>query len=321
MQTELPLDSRWSVCWSDDPPGVGYLDQRRLPHSETRAVARTAADVITAIATLAVRGAPAIGIAGAYGVALIRRTAGDLDAQARAIAALRAARPTAINLAWAVDRTAAAADPLAEARAIHRAQIASDRAIAVHAQQFLPLGASVLTHCHTGGIATAGEGTALGALIAAHRSGRIRHVYVDETRPLLQGARLTLWELGRAGVPATLIVEGAAAGLMARGAIDAVCVGADRIAANRDTANKIGTYGVAVLAKYHGLPFIVAAPEVTFDPHLAHGGAMIIEERDGREVCEFGGVRVAAAGRAANPAFDVTPGSLITAIVTENGAR
>jgi methylthioribose-1-phosphate isomerase len=318
---EIPIGPERSVYWDAGFTAVAYLDQRLLPHAETVLKANSVSALIAAIQSLAIRGAPAIGIAGAYGVALIRRTIDDIAEQTREIARLREARPTAIHLAWAIDRVAQAPDPLAEAERLHREQIAVDRAIATHAQGCIPVGARILTHCHTGGIATAGEGTALGAIIAGYRSGRVAHVYVDETRPLLQGARLTLWELGRHGVPATLIVEGAAASAMARGLIDLVLVGADRIAQNRDTANKIGTYGLAVAAHYHRIPFYVAAPEITFDPMLHHGSEIHIEERAQDEVLTFAGRRVAASGRAANPAFDVTPSALITGIITEHGMR
>jgi methylthioribose-1-phosphate isomerase len=318
VSDDIHLGASRSVYWDNDGPAVAYLDQRLLPHAEKQCRAVDVAALIDAIRTLAIRGAPAIGIAGAYGVALIRATVSDIAEQKKQIALLRQARPTAINLAWAVDLASTAEDALAEAMRIHREQIAVDRAIAQHGLQYIPDDARIITHCHTGGVATAGEGTALGVIIAAHRLGRVKHVYVDETRPLLQGARLTLWELMKNGVPATLLIDGAAASLMGRGLIDLAFVGADRIAKNRDTANKIGTYSLAVAAKYHNLPFYVAAPEVTFDPTLPSGDHIHIEERGADELHTIAGQRD---GNFTNPAFDVTPSELITAIVTENGSR
>jgi len=315
---------RRSVAWqgaplSSEPPGVRYLDQRALPH-EVRYESATDVDaLIEAIRCLAIRGAPAIGIAGAYGVVLARRTIADATLCQAALARLREARPTAINLAWAVDRVAAAVDPFAEAEALHREQIRVDAAIADVALPLFRPEMRLLTHCHTGGVATAGSGTALGAFIAAHRAGRLAHVWVDETRPLLQGARLTLWELQAEGVPATLIVDAAAAALMAQGRVDAVMVGADRIARNGDTANKIGTYALAIAARYHGIPFYVAAPKMTIDERIADGAAMHIEQRSADEVRCIAGYEVAAVGAVENPAFDITPHTLITAIVTEDG--
>jgi methylthioribose-1-phosphate isomerase len=279
-------------------------------------------DVVDAIVTLAVRGAPTIGIVGAYGVALARALCTDDHAFRAAAARIRAARPTAVNLAWAVDRVLAAprGTELAEAHAIHEEQRVTDHAIAEHGVPLLPDVGAVLTHCNTGPLATGGTGTALGIIIAAHRVGKKIHVYVDETRPLLQGARLTMTELHAAGVPATLLVDGAAAATMRAKNIACVLVGADRIALNGDTANKIGTYGVAVAAAYHGIPFYVAAPCSTIDFSLASGEGMHIEERDHEEVCAFAGQRSApAATQAFNPAFDVTPGELITGLITEHG--
>jgi methylthioribose-1-phosphate isomerase len=306
------------VRWCDD--AIEYLDQRLLPHRCEYRRATTLEEIVEAITSLAVRGAPCIGVFGAYGVALLRRTLHDERAAARAIAAVRAARPTAVNLAWAVDRVAAALDALAEAQAIHREQLAVDAAIASAAQEIIPKGARILTHCNTGPLATAGYGTALGAVIEAHRLGKHPHVIVDETRPLLQGARLTMWELARAGVPAVLQVDAAAASAMASGEIDLVVVGADRIARNGDTANKIGTYALAVAAAHHGLPFYVAAPRSTFDQTLASGAEIPIEMRDGDEVVVCGGLRTAPPDvRVRNHAFDITPGRLVTAFITEYG--
>lgn len=307
-----------AVAWDGD--GILYLDQRRLPLEVRIERARTADDVAGAIASLAVRGAPCIGIFGAYGVALARAQLSDDAAFADAAARIRSARPTAVNLAWAVDRVLQAPDMLAEARAIHHEQIEMDAAIARAGLELIPQHARILTHCNTGPIATAGGGTALGIIIEAQRAGRAPVVFADETRPLLQGARLTTFELAQAGVDVTLQADAAAAIAMQRKKIDVVLVGADRIARNGDTANKIGTYALAVLAKYHGIPFYVAAPRSTFDLSLASGAEIVIEERHADEVAAFGGTRVAPEGvRVYNPAFDVTPGELIAAFVTEGG--
>lgn len=310
-----------------DEDAVAYVDQRLLP-SEARVVrAVTTAEVVHAIATLAVRGAPCIGITGAYGVALAAKAArNDTDFLARA-AEIRDARPTAVNLAWAVDRVLAAvggkpdfAGALREARAIHAEQAAVDAAIARHGMPLMPQDGAVLTHCNTGPLATGGHGTALGVVIAAHRAGKRLRVYADETRPLLQGARLTTVELQAAGVPVTVIVDGAAAATMRAKSVRAVIVGADRIATNGDTANKIGTYGVAIAAAHHGIPFYVAAPRSTIDFALASGDEIVIEERAAGEVRAFAGAACAPEGvDAYNPAFDVTPGRLIAGIVTEYG--
>ena len=301
---------------------IGYVDQRALPGELVRRGAASVDDVVAAIATLGVRGAPAIGVFGAYGVALARELFSS-EAEVRAAAAqIRAARPTAVNLSWAVDRMLAV-EPVAalsEALAIHAEQRAVDRAIGEHGAELMPREGAVLTHCNTGPLATAGSGTALGVIVAAVAAGKRLHVYVDETRPLLQGARLTTYELAAAGVPATLIVDGAAAATMRAKNVAAVIVGADRIAGNGDTANKIGTYGVAVAAAHHGIPFYVAAPRSTIDFELRDGGAIVIEERPADEVLQMAGVATAPGDAAAyNPAFDVTPGHLITGIVTEYG--
>jgi len=320
----------WSPAQDGRPAGAGYVDQRLIPHELRRETATTIDRVVAAIATLAVRGAPAIGIFGAYGTALAYElyAAGGNDygngndaAYRAAAARIRAARPTAVNLAWAVDRVlAAGAGALAEARAIHDEQRAVDRAIGEHGARLMPERGSVLTHCNTGPLATGGSGTALGVFIAAHDGGKKLHVYVDETRPLLQGARLTTFELAAAGVDATLIVDGAAAATMKLKEVAAVVVGADRIARNGDTANKIGTYAVAIAAAHHGIPFYVAAPRSTIDFDLADGSGINIEERAADEIYAVGGVRTAPAGVAAyNPAFDVTPGRLIAGIITEYG--
>jgi methylthioribose-1-phosphate isomerase len=314
---DRPLDV---VRWEGD--AIVYVDQRRLPLALVRVRATAVDDVVEAIATLAVRGAPCIGVFGAYGVALARRLHPSDDAFRAAVSRIRAARPTAVNLAWAVDRAlaAAAGDHLSEARAIHEEQRAVDRAIGERGAALLPERGGVLTHCDTGPLATAGEGTALGVIVAAHRAGKALHVYVDETRPLLQGARLTTFELGVAGVPATLIVDGAAAVAMKSGDIKAVVVGADRIATNGDTANKIGSYSVAIAAAHHGIPFYVAAPRSTIDFTLESGDDIIIEERGPDEVRRIGTTQIAPLDVPVfNPAFDVTPGRLIEGIITEYG--
>jgi methylthioribose-1-phosphate isomerase len=306
------------VAWEDD--AVVYLDQRRLPHETRYERARTVAEIEGAIKSLAVRGAPCIGVFGAYGIALLRRTIADDALFLQAAQRVRAARPTAVNLAWAVDRVLAADDPLKEARAIHREQIAIDAAIADHGLDLIPKNARVLTHCNTGPLATGGAGTALAVIVAAQRSGKKPRVFVDETRPLLQGSRLNYLELSQAGIEAVLIVDAAAAITMKQQRIDLVIVGADRIARNGDTANKIGTYALAILAAHHGIPFYVAAPRSTFDLSVESGAAIPIEERSADEVVSFSGVRVAPESAAVyNPAFDVTPGHLVTAFVTESG--
>ena len=293
---------------------VVFLDQRRLPEEEVELECRSAAEVADAIRTLAVRGAPAIGIAAAYGYALAAARGDDL---AEAAAVLLASRPTAVNLAWAiteVQRVGPDARELAErARAIHREEVERCRRMAEHAADLLGPRARALTHCNTGGLATGGYGTALGALRSAFARGLLEYVFVGETRPLLQGSRLTAWELERAGIPHGVIADSAAAAMMARGEVTHVLTGADRIAANGDTANKIGTYGLAVLAAHHGIPFYVVAPTSTVDLTTPTGDEIPIEERDSREVT----TRFAAR----NPAFDVTPASLIAAIVTEQGVH
>ncbi len=312
----------WTSGEAGSESSVGYVDQRALPGELVRRAATSVDEIVEAIATLAVRGAPAIGVFGAYGVAFAFETYGATDRFAQAAARIRAARPTAVNLGWAVDRVLGAGAPnyLDEARAIHAEQRAVDRAIGEHGVPLMPIEGAVLTHCNTGPLATAGFGTALGVIIAAHESGKRLHVYVDETRPLLQGARLTTFELAQAGVPATLIADGAAAATMRAKKVAAVIVGADRIARNGDTANKIGTYGVAIAAAHHGIPFYVAAPRSTIDFSLADGTGIEIEERAPGEVRRFAGALAAPEDFPAyNPAFDVTPGRLIAGIVTEYG--
>jgi methylthioribose-1-phosphate isomerase len=288
---------------------VVVLDQRRLPDAEVDLRCATAAEVAEAIRTLAVRGAPAIGIAAAYGLALAAARGEDL---LEAHAVLLSSRPTAVNLRWALD--AMREDPSRErAERIHADEVERCRAMGAHALELFPEGARVLTHCNAGGLATGGYGTALGAVRAAFEAGRVEHVWVDETRPLLQGARLTAWELDALGIPHAVIPDGAAASFMARGEVDLVVTGADRIAANGDTANKIGTYSLAVLAAHHDLPLVVVAPTSTLDPATASGADIPIEERDPAEVT--------ARFPARNPAFDVTPAALVSAIVTERGVH
>jgi methylthioribose-1-phosphate isomerase len=297
-----------------DGDAVGFVDQRALPQAVERKRASSVDEVVEAIATLAVRGAPAMGGGGAYGVALAATLHGGQHFSVAA-ARIRNARPTAVNLAWAVDRVLARDDGdfLDEARAIHAEQREIDRRIGLAAVELFPAGGNVLTHCNTGPLATGGDGTALGCFVAAHRAGKALHVYVDETRPLLQGARLTMFELHEAGVPCTLIVDSAAAITMDRKAVVAVVVGADRIATNGDTANKVGTYGVAIAAAHHRIPFYVAAPRSTIDFALADGSGIPIEERASDEI------RIAPGDDVYNPAFDVTPGALIAGIITEYG--
>jgi methylthioribose-1-phosphate isomerase len=290
---------------------VVLLDQRRLPEEAVELVCRSSAEVAEAIRTLAVRGAPAIGIAAAYGYALAARRGEDLGAAA---ATLTASRPTAVNLSWALEEMLRwHGDPAERAGAIHREEVERCRLMAEHAAALLGPGTRALTHCNTGGLATGGYGTALGALRSAWEQGLLAHVLVDETRPLLQGARLTAWELEDAGIPHTVIADSAAASMIARGEVDVVVTGADRIAANGDTANKIGTYSLAVLAAYHGIPLYVVAPSSTVDPATPTGSEIPIEERSGEELT----VRFPAR----NPAFDVTPAELVAAIVTERGAH
>jgi methylthioribose-1-phosphate isomerase len=288
---------------------VVVLDQRRLPDEEVDLRCGSAAEVADAIRTLAVRGAPAIGIAAAYGLSLAASRGEDLDA---AYDVLLASRPTAVNLRWALE--AMRDEPTRErAERIHADEVERCRAMGSHAVGLFPDGARVLTHCNAGGLATGGYGTALGAVRAAFEVGRVEHVWVDETRPLLQGARLTAWELEGLGIPHVVIPDGAAASFMARGEVDVIVTGADRIAANGDTANKIGTYSLAVLAAHHGLPLVVVAPTSTLDPHASSGADIPIEERDPAEVT--------ARFPALNPAFDVTPSDLVAAIVTEHGVH
>jgi methylthioribose-1-phosphate isomerase len=314
------------------------LDQTLLPQEERWLRLTRAGAVVEAIRRLAVRGAPAIGIAAAYGLVLALLDPDDPERDPdrrfeRARAALLAARPTAVNLRWALEEgakawaaarargpEAAAAALLDWARALHADDVLRNRRMAEHGAALFAPGERALTHCNAGALATGGIGTALGVLGEAFRRGRLAEVWVDETRPLLQGARLTAWELARLGVPHRIVTDSMVGALMSRGLVDRVVVGADRIAKNGDVANKIGTYTVAVLARRHGVPFHVAAPLSTFDPRAASGAEIPIEERDGGEVTALAGRPIAPAGSAGfNLAFDVTPAELVTALVTERG--
>ena len=322
-----------TIAWRGETDGhLELLDQTQLPHEVVVLELRELEGVIDAIRRLSVRGAPAIGVAAAYGMVLgVRRAApmaGAFVETARLVGAhLTAARPTAVNLAWAVERMvrAAIAQPkvaalLAEARAIHAEDEASCRRMGEFGSELIGQGATVLTHCNTGRLATAGDGTALAVLFAAWRKGTRFSVLADETRPLLQGARLTALELAAAGIPVQVVADGAAAGLIARRQVSLAIVGADRIAANGDFANKVGTYAVALACAAHGVPFYVAAPASTFDGQLEDGRHIPIEERDATEVTHFAGRRVVAEGVGArNPAFDVTPAGLVKAFVTDHG--
>jgi methylthioribose-1-phosphate isomerase len=321
------------ILWTGD--ALQLLDQRKLPFVVEHLNCDTSDEVAAAIHSLAVRGAPAIGIAAAWGVVLAAR---EVEAEDGAQAALKlepalqrlnAARPTAVNLAWALARmrrilSAAGADwrevIAREAQAISDEDLAANRHMGELGAALIGQGSGVLTHCNTGSLATAGFGTALGVIRAGVAQGRIGKVFADETRPWQQGARLTVWELQQDGIDATLIADAAASHLMKTGAVQWVVVGADRICANGDTANKIGTYQLAIAARHHGLKFMVVAPSSTVDMDTADGDAIEIEERDPGELYGIGGVRTVAEGiKAWNPVFDVTPGSLIDAIVTEKG--
>ncbi|WP_134730480.1 S-methyl-5-thioribose-1-phosphate isomerase [Amycolatopsis nivea] len=316
---------RRTIDWADG--AIVIVDQVALPGEYRTLTLRTVPELVDAIQRLAVRGAPALGAAGALGVALAARQGGDVRAEADRIAH---ARPTAVNLAWgvsrALDRLPDGADAvLAEARAMLDEDEQRNRTASAHAAEVVldacprrPL--RLLSHCNTGHLATVSWGTALGVVWHLHARGLVESVLVDETRPLLQGSRLTAWELEQAGVPYRVQPDGAAAAAMARGMVDCVLVGADRIAANGDVANKIGTYGLAIAAAHHGVPFVVVAPTSTVDKSIATGADISIEERAAVELTEFGGAQVAPHGAAVfNPAFDVTPTALITAVVTEDG--
>ncbi|GAA0931210.1 S-methyl-5-thioribose-1-phosphate isomerase [Streptomyces thermoalcalitolerans] len=339
-----------AVRWEEPPEGpvLVFLDQTRLPAEEVELVCTDASALVEAIRSLAVRGAPLLGIAGAYGVALAAARGFDVDEAARALAN---ARPTAVNLSVGVRRAQsayqaalagtgdvrrAASAALAAARRMHQEDAQASARMAAHGLALLDElqpggGHRILTHCNTGALMSGGEGTALAVALAAHRAGRLRRLWVDETRPLFQGARLTAYEAARTGMPYTLLTDNAAGSLFAAGEVDAVLIGADRIAADGSVANKVGSYPLAVLARYHHVPFIVVAPVTTVDPDTPDGAAIEIEQRPGYEVTEIiapqvpvtgagGGIPVAPLGtQAYNPAFDVTPPELVTAIVTEEG--
>ncbi|MFD4357646.1 S-methyl-5-thioribose-1-phosphate isomerase [Nocardia sp. NPDC058518] len=322
-----------SLIWDDG--ALVTIDQRGLPHEVRELRLRAVDEIIDAITTLAIRGAPAIGIAGAFGVVIATRVHtrdGVVDVAAVQAEADRiaAARPTAVNLAWAVDRVRGRIPDGADAVLAETLDMLAEDgrvnlAAATHAADLVqrlcgdrPL--RLLTHCNTGRLATSAVGTAIGALRVLHERGAVEDVIVDETRPLLQGARLTAWELAEAGIPHRLTIDSAAAWAMATGQVDAVLVGADRITANGDVANKIGTFTLALAARHHGIPFIVVAPESTRDTAMATGAQIVVEQRAAAEVTGFGGVATAPADTAVfNPAFDVTPTDLVTAVVTENG--
>ncbi|WP_129308822.1 S-methyl-5-thioribose-1-phosphate isomerase [Streptomyces sp. L2] len=343
---EIPV-----IRWEEPPEGpvLVLLDQTRLPAEESELVCTDAPALVEAIRSLAVRGAPLLGIAGAYGVALAAARGYDVDEAAQA---LEAARPTAVNLSVGVrrareayraalagtgDAAGAAEAALGAARALHRQDAEASARMAAHGlallDELLPGGGHrVLTHCNTGSLVSGGEGTAFAVALAAHRAGRLRRLWVDETRPLLQGARLTAYEAARNGMAYTLLTDNAAGSLFAAGEVDAVLIGADRIAADGSVANKVGSYPLAVLARYHHVPFIVVAPVTTVDPGTPDGASVEVEQRPGFEVTEItapqaqatgagGGIAVAPLGtQAYNPAFDVTPPELVTAVVTEEGA-
>lgn len=320
-----------ALRWRDDR--LELLDQRLLPAETRWLTLQTAAEVAAAIHDMVVRGAPAIGISAAYGVVLAAQELGNTasaDQLAPAVSTLAASRPTAVNLFWALERmqrtmaglhgTALIEALTREALRIHEDDRAMNHRLASFGVPLLPENGRIYTHCNTGALATGGHGTALGVLRSAWAAGRIRGVIAGETRPWMQGSRLTSWELMQDGVPVTLVADSSAGHLMQRGEVQAVIVGADRITANGDTANKIGTYALAVLARHHGIPFYVAAPLSTIDPALASGDSIVIEERDGNEIRCIQGKPIAPAEVPVfNPAFDVTPGELITAIITEHG--
>jgi methylthioribose-1-phosphate isomerase len=327
-----------ALRWLEPPagPAIELLDQTMLPAEEVFLICANVPQLVDAISRLVVRGAPLLGVAGAYGVALAAYRGDDVEAAA---AAITAARPTAVNLGWGVRRAlqsyrshlaggqvrvpgmkGAAEAALAEARAIAAGDEAASAAMAAHGLALVPAGARILTHCNTGGLVSAGAGTAFAVILAAHRAGRLVRLWVDETRPLLQGARLTTWEASRAGVPHSLLADNAAASLLAAGQVDLVLTGADRIAADGSVANKVGTYGLAVLARHHGVPFVVVAPVSTVDFGTPDGTGIPVEHRPAEEVTGLAGRPVAPAGTAAyNPAFDVTPAELVSALVTEQG--
>ena len=331
---EQRFDTLRAVEWAGD--GLRLLDQRRLPLEKAWLLFASAADVAAAIRDMVVRGAPAIGISAAYGVVLAARARyGEAPETWKSaieadLTVLAESRPTAVNLFWALDRMAkiiaqlASGDPvpalLAEAKAIHDEDLAANHRMGALGAELIDNSAAVLTHCNAGALATGGYGTALGVIRSAYAAGRIQHVFADETRPWLQGARLTAWELHQDNIPVTLIAEGAAATLMKQGRVQWVIVGSDRIAANGDVANKIGTYSLAVLARHHGVKLMVVAPTSTVDMAISSGEHIPIEERSPQEVLTLAGRHIAPEGVGAwNPSFDVTPAALVDAIVTERG--
>ena len=329
-----------AVRWSPDASAVRIIDQRLLPSEYVERDLRTLDDVVDAIQTLAVRGAPAIGICGAMGLVVCAQSHAELGAQQfretleQLALTIGEARPTAVNLSWAVRRLMRVAHGVdgppatviaalrAEATRVLDEDRAMCRAIGEHGAALINEGARVLTHCNAGALATGGMGTALAPVYVAVEQGRRVAVFADETRPLLQGSRLTAWELSRAGIPVTVLADNMAASVMQSGSVDLCIVGADRIAANGDVANKIGTYGVAVLARHHSIPFYVAAPSSTIDAATATGASIVIEQRAAHEVTRPFGVSIAPEGAAVhNPAFDVTPAALVSAIITERGVH
>ncbi|MGO9080490.1 MAG: S-methyl-5-thioribose-1-phosphate isomerase [Streptosporangiaceae bacterium] len=328
-----------ALRWIDPPvgPAVALLDQTRLPAEEAIVTCADVPALIDAIRALVVRGAPLLGVAGAFGVALAAFRGDDVQQAATAIGR---ARPTAVNLAWGALRSyqawqqaleedapgpdgraaRAAAAALAQARAIAAADAEASAAMAAAGLVLVPEGARILTHCNTGALVSAGAGTAFAVILAAHRAGRLAQLWIDETRPLLQGARLTAYEARQAGMPHAVLADSAAASLMAAGQVDLVLIGADRIAADGSVANKVGSYGLAVLAHHHRIPFVVVAPVSTVDLATPDGAAITVEQRPAAEITSLAGQQVAPAGTPGhNPAFDVTPPGLISAIVTERG--
>jgi len=323
------------ICYREGT--VELIDQTQLPHKLVTLALTDYRELAEAIRTMKIRGAPAIGIATAYGVVLgVQELEDGAELGSRfeeIIETLKATRPTAVNLFWALDRMTRVFHAhrkaelpilkqrlLEEAKRIHGEDIKANQQIGRYGTELLPSNATILTHCNAGALATGGYGTALGVVRAAREAGKLNKVFVDETRPRLQGARLTAWELKQDGIPFELITDSMAGSLMAGGEVDAVIVGADRIAANGDTANKIGTYSLAVLARHHGIPFYIAAPVSTIDGSIADGNQIPIEERDREEVTQIEGAQIAPTDiQVRNSAFDVTPAKLITAIITEKG--
>lgn len=330
MSAPAPINDDAIEAIRFDGERLHLLDQRCLPVEERWLALTTVAEVIDAIRNLVVRGAPAIGITGAYGAVLAARGRDDdPGGWRRDLEELERARPTAVNLSWAIERMRRLADGRQmprferlerEARAIHAEDIAANRAMADAGSAEIDPGSGVITHCNTGSLATGGIGTALGVIAEGYRQGRIGRIFADETRPWLQGSRLTAWELARMDIPFEVIVEGAAASVMASGRVNWVITGADRIAANGDVANKIGTYSLAVLARHHGIRFMVVAPSSTLDRAMPSGEHIAIEQRDGTEIWQAAGLDRAPEGfDAFNPVFDITPAELIDCIVTEQG--